>query len=94
MSVAEKANKKTEKMDAVLKFTPEQKTAVYEINLKTITLRSDVRNNSSLDEESKKAQIKTHYKERWAQIEALLTPEQKKILKEKRVKENDEKEND
>ncbi len=94
MNATERATKMTNKMDEILKFSPEQKSAVYEINLKTIKLNRDVKNDKTLSEEMKKTQIKNHNKEKRNEINKLLTSKQKEILKERRLKENDENDND
>ena len=84
-SATERAKNQTERISQEANLTNEQKSKVYEINL-GINQKNDALKTSTLsEEEQKKIQIQNNEVRR-QMISALLTPEQKDIMKKKMSK--------
>ncbi|WP_439881130.1 hypothetical protein ACSX1A_18550 [Pontibacter sp. MBLB2868] len=77
MNQQERAERQTEQLKKRLALTDEQVVKLEEINKNTAETLMSLRNDQSLDRQSKMDRVKTIRDEREAAIVALLTDEQK-----------------
>jgi hypothetical protein len=84
-SATERAKNQTEKISQEANLTNEQKSKVYEINL-GINQKNDALKTSTLSEEEQKKIQNQNNEVRKQMISALLTPEQKDLMKKKMSK--------
>jgi hypothetical protein len=84
-SATERAKNQTERISQEANLTNEQKSKVYEINL-GINQKNDALKTSTLSEEEQKKIQNQNNEVRRQMISALLTPEQKDIMKKKMSK--------
>jgi hypothetical protein len=80
----QRAERKAEKLNSEVNLTADQKVKVQAIFLQNIMKLDEVRQNTSLTNEQKKEEIKKANMERMKAIDAVLTKEQHKTLKENR----------
>lgn len=84
-SATERAKNQTEKISQEANLTNEQKSKVYEINLGINQKNDALKTSTFSEEEQKKIQIQNNEVRR-QMISALLTPEQKDLMKKKMSK--------
>lgn len=87
MTPEQRSKMMTDKMSTDLSLTEDQRTKVYDVNLAHAKKADEIRSNTSLSEDDKKAQLKSLREGEKAELKGILTKEQLARLKEMR-KEN------
>lgn len=72
----ERANGLTNRMTEKLGLTEDQKAKVYAINVDMAKKNDEIRHNTALTKEDRRAQLKANYLERKSQYKTVLTAEQ------------------
>lgn len=72
----ERANGLTNKMTEKLGLSEDQKAKVYAINVDMAKKNDEIRHNTALTKEDRRAQLKANYLERKSQYKTVLTAEQ------------------
>lgn len=86
-----RSEKATEKLDKIVQLTAEQKIKVSNINNEAFNCIKSTKENSTLNEEQKKEQIKSCRKKKKSDLKAVLTNEQLQKLKDAAKKHRDNK---
>lgn len=85
----ERAKKQSERLTTQLGLSDDQKSKIYEINLKEINDSEAVRKDATLSEDAKKEKLKAIHESRKTSYSQVLTDEQQKKLAESRPKASD-----
>ena len=79
----QRAEMMTNHLDETVKLTAEQRTKIYDLNLRSAQKAASIRKDTKLTDEQRHDKMKEHHRDVKKQVMAELTEDQQKLLKEK-----------